>query len=118
MRFEIQNKTAYYGNGSGASVDGQPIVFVHGAGFDHTVWVLPARYFARKGYRVVALDLPGHGRSEGPALTSVEAVSDWISEVSEKLELKDIVVVGHSMGSLIAYCLAAQNPDLVTKMVL
>ena len=39
-------------------------------------------------------------------------------EVSEKLGLKDIVVVGHSMGSLIAYCLAAQKPDLVTKMVL
>ena len=54
MRFEIKNKTAYYGSGSGASEDGQPIVFIHGAGFDHTVWVLPARYFARKGFRVIA----------------------------------------------------------------
>ena len=118
MRFEIKNKTSYYGSGSGTSEDGQPIVFIHGAGFDHTVWVLPARYFARKGFRVVALDLPGHGRSEGPALTSVEAMSDWIVEVSETLALKDLVVVGHSMGSLVAYCLAAQKPDLVNKMVL
>ena len=41
----------------------------------------------------------------GPALTSVEAMSDWIVEVSETLALQDLVVVGHSMGSLVAYCL-------------
>ena len=73
MKCVIQNRTVYYGNGSGnASSDSKPIVFIHGAGFDHTVWVLPARYFARKGYRVIALDLPGHGRIEGPALSSVD----------------------------------------------
>ncbi|SVA53977.1 uncharacterized protein METZ01_LOCUS106831, partial [marine metagenome] len=44
----------------------ESVVFVHGTGMDHTVWVLPARYFARHRFNVLATDLPGHGRSEGP----------------------------------------------------
>ena len=100
MRFEIKNKTAYYGDGSGASEDGQPIVFIHGAGFDHTVWVLPARYFARKGFRVFALDLPGHGNSDGPCLESIEKIAEWLEDVFKKLNLKNLVLVGHSQGCL------------------
>ena len=47
-----------------------PVVFIHGAAHDHTIWVMPARYFARHGMRVIAPDLPGHGRTAGPALTT------------------------------------------------
>ena len=46
-------------------------VFIHGAGFDHTAWKLQARYFAWHGGSVLALDLPGHGGSEGPPLVQV-----------------------------------------------
>ena len=119
MKCVIQNKTVYYGNGSGnASSGSKPIVFIHGAGFDHTVWVLPARYFARKGYRVIALDLPGHGRSEGPALSTVDEMADWVLMSCDELSLSNITVVGHSMGSLVAYAIAAQKPELVSKLVL
>ena len=47
------------------------IVFVHGSGMDHTVWTPLARHFARHGNNVIAVDLPGHGRSSGKPLKSI-----------------------------------------------
>ena len=119
MKFSIDDKTVYYGNGNGVVTKGsKPIIFLHGAGFDHTVWVLPSRYFARKGYRVIALDLPGHGRSDGPALGDVLEIANWVLRFAKELDLTDLTVVGHSMGSLVAYALAAKAPELVSKLVL
>ena len=61
---------------------GKPtVVFLHGAGCDHTVWQLPARWFAWHGSSVLALDLPGHGRSEGPTLSSVRELAAWVGAV-------------------------------------
>ena len=56
----------------------ESVVFVHGTGMDHTVWVLPARFFARHQYNVLATDLPGHGRSEGPPLDTIEKMADEV----------------------------------------
>ena len=56
----------------------QSVVFVHGTGMDHTVWVLPARFFARHQYNVLATDLPGHGRSEGPPPDTIEHMADEV----------------------------------------
>ena len=73
MKVQINGSEVFYGTGSGTPKDtAQTLVFVHGAGFDHTIWVMPARYFARHGWRVVAVDLPGHGRSQGLPLTSIK----------------------------------------------
>lgn len=85
---------------------------------DHTVWTLPARYFARHGFNVVAVDLPGHGRSTGPAFDTITAMSDWLSKVIASVGNDDHIVVGHSMGSLIAWDWAAKNPDQCRKLVL
>ena len=63
------------------------IVFIHGAGMDHTVWTLQTRFFAHHGRNVLALDLPGHGRSEGPGLASIEALADWVIRVMDALDL-------------------------------
>ena len=52
--------------------------FVHGALNDHSVWTLLARWFAHHGWSVLAPDLPGHMRSAGPALRTVEAMADWL----------------------------------------
>ena len=49
------------------------VVFLHGAGLDHTVWALLARWFAHRGSAVMAPDLPGHGRSGGEPLSSIAA---------------------------------------------
>ena len=104
MKLQINGSEVFYGTGSGTPNDtAQTLVFVHGAGFDHTIWVMPARYFARHGWRVVALDLPGHGRSEGPPLTSIDQMADWLAQVIDAVSPdQQASVVGHSMGSLVA----------------
>ena len=51
------------------------IIFLHGAGMDHTVWNLQTRYFAYHGYSVLSIDFPGHGRSEGPLMENIEQMA-------------------------------------------
>jgi pimeloyl-ACP methyl ester carboxylesterase len=94
------------------------VVFCHGAQHDHSVWILQSRYLAHHGYGVLALDLPGHGRSEGPALERVEDLADWIAAVLDAAGAKQASVVGHSMGSLVALECAARHPSRVAKIVL
>ncbi len=123
MIVELAGARVCYGTGSGRpSVESQTIVFVHGAGFDHSVWVMPARYFARHGYRVIAPDLPGHGRSDGPALESIEQMADWlhqlVSAVVSADQTQGIALVGHSMGTLVAMAYASRFPDATRALAL
>jgi pimeloyl-ACP methyl ester carboxylesterase len=96
----------------------QTVLFVHGTGQDHSIWVLPTRYFARHDRNVLAVDLPGHGRSGGVPLASVEAMADWLIEVLEATSLESSAVVGHSLGSLVAIAAAARHPRRVRAIVL
>jgi pimeloyl-ACP methyl ester carboxylesterase len=121
MNIQIDGKTIAYSNGSGHPVQDAPlIVFLHGAGMDHSVWVMPARYFARHGYRVLAVDLPGHGRSDGPALDNIDEMANWVRALieHESESPRETVLAGHSMGSLICMSLAARYPELVDKVLL
>ncbi|MGB1538626.1 MAG: alpha/beta fold hydrolase [Pseudomonadales bacterium] len=119
MKIEVAGETVFYGTGSGAHRPEQPaVIFIHGAGMDHTVWLMPARHFARHGYNVVAVDLPGHGRSTGQALTTVEQMADWVSQVLKALDIASAAVVGHSMGSLIALEFAARFSDQTRSLAL
>ena len=120
MRIDINGNEVFYGTGSGTPSDAaNTLIFVHGAGFDHTIWVMPARYFARHGWRVVALDLPGHGRSQGEALTSIAQMADWLAQVIDAVSPnQQASVVGHSMGSLVAMSLAARHANKVQKLAL
>ena len=75
MELKVDGRKVYAATGGRPFDAGKPaVVFLHGAGCDHTVWQLPARWFAWHGYSVLAVDLPGHGRSEGPPLGSI---ADW-----------------------------------------
>jgi pimeloyl-ACP methyl ester carboxylesterase len=94
------------------------IVFVHGAGLDHSGWGLQSRYFGYHGFNVLALDLPAHGRSEGPALASVGEMADWVKKVLDEKKIKSAALVGHSMGSLIALEFAARYPQAAEKIAL
>ena len=93
-------------------------VFVHGAANDHSVWVLQSRYFAHHGWNVLAVDLPGHGRSGGAALTSVEAIADWLPAVLDAARVGKAALVGHSLGSLAVLECAARHAGRVTKLAL
>ena len=94
------------------------VVFVHGALHDHSVWTLAARWFAHHGFGVLALDLPGHGRSAGPALESVEAMADSLLAVLDGAGVSQAALVGHSMGSLVALEAAARAPARASRLVL
>jgi pimeloyl-ACP methyl ester carboxylesterase len=93
-------------------------VFIHGAGMDHTVWALQTRSFAHRGRGVLALDLPGHGRSEGPSLPSIEAMGAWVLAVLEAAGAGHARVAGHSMGSLVALEAAAQGASRIEGLAL
>jgi len=119
MYVDVRGEKVYVGTASRAiSAAQESVLFIHGAGFDHTVWTLPARYFARHGLNVVAPDLPGHGRSGGEPLTSIEAMADWLGALLDALDLHRTAVVGHSMGSLVALKLTSNMPQRVRKLVL
>jgi pimeloyl-ACP methyl ester carboxylesterase len=94
------------------------VVFIHGAEHDHCVWVLQTRYLAHHGHAVLAVDLPGHGRSAGAPLASVEAMADWIVALLDAAGVARAALVGHSMGSLIAVECAARHPSRVSAIAL
>jgi pimeloyl-ACP methyl ester carboxylesterase len=92
------------------------MVFLHGAGLDHSVWVLLARSFAHHGFAVLAPDLPGHGRSGGAPLRSVAEMAQFTAALLDASGLRTARLVGHSMGSLVALETAARHADKVTGL--
>ncbi len=94
------------------------VAFLHGAGLDHSSFALQSRYFGYHGRNVLALDLPAHGRSDGPPLSSIEAIADWLSRVLKALKLEKASLVGHSMGSLAALEFAARYPGQCERIAL
>jgi pimeloyl-ACP methyl ester carboxylesterase len=85
------------------------ILFVHGAGIDHSVWPLQARHFAYRGWNAFALDLPGHGRSGGDLRASISAISDWLWALIRAFEDTSVTLIGHSMGALVCLETAARH---------
>ena len=119
MKLEVRGQSTYcYTNGRDMDPGKDSIVFVHGAGMDHTVWTLFARHFARHGRNVIAVDLPGHGRSAGEPCASIEDMGDWVVDLLDALQLQQAAVVGHSLGSLVALDCAARHPDRVRAIAL
>src|SRR5215471_10196292 len=94
-----------------------PILLVHGWCCDHTCFAPQFAHF-RHQHRVVAVDLRGHGQSDKPAQDYTMALfADDLAWLCGQLEVKKSVVIGHSMGGLIATQLAAQSPDLPSAII-
>src|SRR4051812_109930 len=94
------------------------IAFVHGAGLDHSWWGLQSRYFGYHGWNVLAFDLPGHGRTQGPALASIAEMSAWLMRALDASAIRKASIVGHSMGSLVALESAARFSERVERIAL
>lgn len=119
MELVVHGRRVYAYTGGKAFDAALPcVVFLHGALHDHSVWNLLARWFAHHGHAVLALDEPGHGRSEGPPLESVEAIADWLLAVLDTAGVPRAALVGHSMGSLIALETAARAPERVARLAM
>ncbi len=94
------------------------VVLIHGAGFDHSAWALQSRWFAHHGFSVLVPDLPGHGRSAGPALRSIAEMADWTAALLDAAGVGKAHLIGHSMGSLIALETTVRHPEKVSKLSL
>jgi len=119
MQWQLDEREVYAYTGGRPPTAGQPtVVLIHGAQHDHSVWILQSRWLAHHGYNVLAVDLPGHGRSAGPALPDIGAMADWVLRLLSRAGVTQAMLVGHSMGSLIALEAAARAPDRIRGIAL
>jgi len=124
MKFTLHTPTgqAYetYAYTGGKAFDAtQPtLVFIHGVLNDHSVWILQTRYLAHHGFNVLAVDLPGHGRSGGDAPRSVEEAALFIEALLDAAGIQQAGLIGHSWGSLISLETAARLKERITHLAL
>lgn len=119
MYFDVNTKQVFATTGGKPFDNNKPaVIFLHGSGLDHVFWGLHSRFFAFRNYAVLVPDLPGHTHSEGPALASIEATADWLDDVVEVLDAKNISLVGHSQGCLTALEFASRCPDRLRSVSL
>ncbi len=93
-----------------------PVILIHGAGGNHLYW--PPQVRRLPNQRIFAVDLPGHGKSEGLGYHTIDDYADSIIEFLEALKLSGAVLAGHSMGSAIALSAAIRFPKRVVGLVL
>ena len=119
MKLVVDGREAYAYTGGKAFDPASPcVLFVHGALHDHSCWTLLARWCAHHGFGVLAVDLPGHSRSAGPPLGSVEEIAAWLWAVLDAAGVQQAALVGHSMGSLAALQAAGTAPQRATRPVM
>jgi pimeloyl-ACP methyl ester carboxylesterase len=119
MIFTVNGHSTYcYTGGKTFDAAKPSIIFIHGVLNDHSVWILQTRYLAHHGWNVLALDLPGHCRSAGSPPASVEEAADFVLALMDAAGLTKAVLIGHSLGALIALEAAARAPERVSQLVL
>ena len=99
---------------------GQPVVFSHGWPLDADAWDVQMLFLLQKGYRVIAHDRRGHGRSSQTGTgNDMDTYADDLAAVIDELDLKDAVLVGHSTGGgEISHYVGRHGTKRVKKMVL
>jgi pimeloyl-ACP methyl ester carboxylesterase len=119
VEFRVRNESAYaYTGGKAFDASLPAVVFVHGGAQDHCVWILQSRYLAHHGHGVLSVDLPGHGRSGGAPLASIEDMADWLVALLDAAQVRAATLIGHSMGSLVVLECAAKHPQRVARIAL
>ena len=118
MIFQIENKNIFASDtGQGIDIKKKTIIFLHGSGLSHIVWSLTEQFFSNKNFNVLSIDLPGHGNSDGPCLDSIEKIADWLERIFSKLDLNNLILVGHSQGCLEILEYASKYKDRLNKLV-
>jgi pimeloyl-ACP methyl ester carboxylesterase len=119
VNFEVDGRRAFAYTAAHELDPAKPsVVFLHGAGLDHSLFGLQSRYFGYHGRNVLALDFPGHGRSEAPVIPTVPAMAQWVSNALTALKIEKASLVGHSMGSLVGVEFAARHPAQCERLAL
>ena len=119
MQLNVAGASIYGYSGGRTWQAGQPTaVFIHGVLNDHSAWILQSRYLAHHGWNVLAIDLPGHGRSAGLPPDTVEQGADFVAALLDAAGIARAALIGHSWGSLIALEAAARLGERVSHAAL
>lgn len=117
MQLVVDSRNVYAATGGRQFDPAKPaVVFLHGAGCDHTVWQLPSRWFAWHGFSSLAVDLPGHGRSDGPPLATISELGQWVARLLDAAGIETATLIGHSMGAAIALEAAAALGSRIARV--
>ncbi|MCP4488033.1 MAG: alpha/beta hydrolase [Gammaproteobacteria bacterium] len=117
MEIEVNGNKIYAATGGRTFDSSLPtVLFIHGSGLDHRSWALQTRWFAYNGYSVLAPDFPGHSLSAGEALTTIEAMGQWLVAFLDAAGINKVHAVGHSQGFLCALELANTAPGKVKSL--
>lgn len=112
----IRGESIYYRQNAEFLVDRATVIFVHGAGGTWENWTYQLRGI--EGYNLIALDLPGHGRSGGAPAALISQYSDFIKSFVQALTISRYVIVGHSMGGAVAMEFALAYPDDLKGLII
>lgn len=119
MKLIVSGHSTYcYTGGKSFDAARPTVILIHGVLNDHSVWALQSRYLANHGWNVLAVDLPGHCKSEGDAPQTVEQAADFVAALMDAAGLAHAALVGHSWGSLIALEAACRLKNRISHLVL
>ncbi len=112
---ELHGEKYFYAGDAGKT--GLPVVFCHGSGGNHRHWLFQLEQLGVIA-NPLAVDLPGHGRSEGRPAERIAPYTDWVRNFSTALGLRPFVLAGHSMGGAIALDYALRYPGELAGLIL
>lgn len=112
LTINSKNKLFYEDTGSG-----KPIVFFHGFGGNHVIWTEQVKYLNARGFRTITFDQRGHGKSIGHPANSIRTLIDDSALLINSLNLKDPILVGHSMGSSVIWGINKFHPEIEPKKI-
>jgi pimeloyl-ACP methyl ester carboxylesterase len=115
--FEIDStKIACWTNTGDFDARKNTLVFIHGSGGNHSIWSHQYGKLHKKN-NIIAVNLPGHGHSEGNGERNVQRYCEWIKKMLQALDLKKPVLVGHSLGAAISLQFAISYPEKIAGIV-
>ncbi len=118
MDFLIDNNKVFsLDTGADFDKDKHSIVLLHGSGQSHVVWSLTTQYLTDQNFNVFALDFPGHGNSDGESLKSIEDMAMWLDKFINEVGIKEVTLIGHSQGCLVALEYTSRYPDKVKNII-
>ena len=92
------------------------MLFIHGSGGEHSLWTFQYASL-NKNFNIIAVDLPGHGSSEGSGESDVNVYGPWVKRLLDVLQLKNVIIAGHSLGAAIALTFAADFGSMINGVV-
>ncbi|WP_432138036.1 MULTISPECIES: alpha/beta fold hydrolase [unclassified Streptomyces] len=116
-QLDVAGATLAYDDEGPRDGGGLPLVLVHGWTANRHRWDHQLAHFAERR-RVVRLDLRGHGESTGAGVRTVDELARDVLALLDHLKIERFVIVGHSMGGMIAQTIALAHPERVDRMVL